>query len=135
LDSLDVLLDQEGVEVDPRSRREGDTPLHSAARLSAEDGEEAGAEDIVKMLLEAGADPRYADSLRCIIDSRIRNKGGLKPIDIVSPGQTALKQVLKKAELRCVLGNDIVSGSSPATSALIIDDDDDEGGNSASDEE
>jgi uncharacterized protein len=58
LDCLDVLLDQEGVEVDPRSRMEGDTPLHSAARLSSEDGSEDEAREIIEMLLEAGADPR-----------------------------------------------------------------------------
>lgn len=56
---LDVLLDQEGVEVDPVNRMEGDTPLHSAARLSAQ-GDEEGAQAVVEMLLEAGADPRYS---------------------------------------------------------------------------
>lgn len=59
LDCLDVLLDQEGVEVDPRNRMEGDTPLHSAARLSGEKGAEDEATAIIEMLLEAGADPRY----------------------------------------------------------------------------
>lgn len=59
LDCLDVLLDQEGVEVDPRNRMEGDTPLHSAARLSAGNGSEDEAREIIEMLLEAGADPRY----------------------------------------------------------------------------
>jgi ankyrin repeat protein len=59
---LDVLLDQEGVEVDPVNRMEGDTPLHSAARLSAE-GDEEGAQAVVEMLLEAGADPRYLPPL------------------------------------------------------------------------
>jgi uncharacterized protein len=58
LDCLDVLLDQEGVEVDPRNRMEGDTPLHSAARLSSEGGSEDEARAIIEMLLEAGADPR-----------------------------------------------------------------------------
>jgi uncharacterized protein len=59
LETLDVILDQEGVEVEPRSRREGDTPLHSAARLGSNDGEEAVAVEVAEMLLEAGADPRY----------------------------------------------------------------------------
>jgi ankyrin repeat protein len=59
LDCLDLLLDQEGVEVDPKNRMEGDTPLHSAARLSTEEGAEGEAEAIISMLLEAGADPRY----------------------------------------------------------------------------
>jgi uncharacterized protein len=59
LDSLDVLLDQEGVEVDPRNRMEGDTPLHAAARLSAEDNDEGAATETIEMLLDAGADARY----------------------------------------------------------------------------
>jgi uncharacterized protein len=59
LDCLDVLLDQEGVEVDPRNRMEGDTPLHCAARLSTEDGADEEAKAVVEMLLEAGADPRF----------------------------------------------------------------------------
>jgi len=59
LDCLDLLLDQEGVEVDPRNRMEGDTPLHSAARLSSQDGAEDDARAIIEMLLEAGSDPRY----------------------------------------------------------------------------
>jgi uncharacterized protein len=58
LECLDILLDQEGVEVDPRNRMEGDTPLHSAARLSTEEGAEEEAEEVITMLLEAGADPR-----------------------------------------------------------------------------
>jgi ankyrin repeat protein len=59
LDCLDLLLDQEGVEVDPVNRMERDTPLHSAARLSTEDGAEDEAKEVIEMLLEAGADPRY----------------------------------------------------------------------------
>jgi len=59
LDCLDLLLDQEGVEVDPVNRMEGDTPLHSAARLSTEQGAEEEAKEVIEMLLEAGADPRY----------------------------------------------------------------------------
>ena len=56
-----MLLDQEGVEVDPLDRLEKDTPLHKAVRfvngLAKEDWE-AGA-SIVELLLDAGADPRY----------------------------------------------------------------------------
>ena len=45
---------------------EGDTPLHSAARLSAQriDAEE-DAKAVVEMLLEAGADPRYSSPPLC----------------------------------------------------------------------
>jgi len=59
LDCLDFLLDQDGVEVDPHNRMEGDTPLHSAARLSTEEGAEEEAKAVIEMLLEAGADPRF----------------------------------------------------------------------------
>lgn len=57
---LDVLLDQEGLEVDPVDRLEGDTPLHKAVRFTnglSKDSWEAG-KAIVELLLDAGADPR-----------------------------------------------------------------------------
>jgi hypothetical protein len=58
---LDLLLDQEGLEVDPLDRLEGDTPLHKAVRfvneLSKNDWE-AGL-SVVELLTDAGADPRY----------------------------------------------------------------------------
>ena len=60
-DVLDMLLDQEGVEVDPLDRLEKDTPLHKAVRFVnglAKEEWEAGA-SIVELLLDAGADPRY----------------------------------------------------------------------------
>ncbi len=57
---LDILLDQEGLEVDPRDRLEEDTPLHKSVRfvngLSREEWENGKA--IVELLLDAGADPR-----------------------------------------------------------------------------
>lgn len=60
---LDLLLDQEGLEVDPIDRLEADTPLHKAVRfvngLSRTDWE-AGS-SIVELLLDAGADPRSVD--------------------------------------------------------------------------
>lgn len=60
-DVLDLLLDQEGLEVDPIDRLEADTPLHKAVRfvngLSRSEWE-AGS-SIVELLLDAGADPRY----------------------------------------------------------------------------
>ncbi len=61
-DVLDTLLDQEGLEVDPVDRLEGDTPLHKAVRFVNELAKtewEAGG-SIVELLLDAGADPRYA---------------------------------------------------------------------------
>lgn len=57
---LDLLLDQEGLEVDPIDRLEADTPLHKAVRfvngLSKPDWEVGSS--LVELLLDAGADPR-----------------------------------------------------------------------------
>ncbi|KAK6497110.1 hypothetical protein TWF506_004585 [Arthrobotrys conoides] len=54
---LDMLLDQEGLEVDPTSLMEGDTPLHVAAHYTSEDHEVGGY--LIHLLVDAGADPRY----------------------------------------------------------------------------
>jgi ankyrin repeat protein len=54
---LDELLDQEGLEVDPVNKMEGDTPLHKAVALARTE-KKLGLE-VVKLLVEAGADPRY----------------------------------------------------------------------------
>lgn len=58
---LDLVLDQEGVEIDGTERREGDTCLHKAVRytnsLSKDNWEEGKA--IVEILVDAGCDPRY----------------------------------------------------------------------------
>ena len=60
-----MLLDQEGLEVDPVDRLEGDTPLHKSVRytngLSRLDWE-AG-KSIVELLLDAGGDPRSVTRL------------------------------------------------------------------------
>lgn len=57
---LDLLLDQEGVEIDGQERREGDTCLHKAVRfvnsLGAEEWKEG--EAIVEILVDAGCDPK-----------------------------------------------------------------------------
>lgn len=65
---LDMLLDQEGLEVDPLDRMEKDTPLHKAVRwvneLDRRQREELGEErvkGVVEILVDAGCDPRYVD--------------------------------------------------------------------------
>ncbi|KAJ9637192.1 hypothetical protein H2199_007478 [Coniosporium tulheliwenetii] len=68
-DVLDLLLDQEGLEIDELDRLERDTPLHKAVRfVNGLDKEEWGeGHAVVEILLDAGCDPR------------IRNKAKLKP--------------------------------------------------------
>ena len=57
---LDIILDQEGVEIDGQERREGDTCLHKAVRyansLDTADWEHGKA--VVDILVDAGCDPR-----------------------------------------------------------------------------
>ncbi|WPG98509.1 Hypothetical protein R9X50_00130000 [Acrodontium crateriforme] len=100
-DVLDSILDQEGVEIDARESRDGDTCLHRAVRfcnsaggVTGEDGERGRA--CVEILVDAGCDPR------------IRNKAKLRPIDLVDPRNKELRSILQKAEFAMMAGNDVV---------------------------
>jgi hypothetical protein len=42
------------------------------------------------------------------VEGRIRNKGKLRPIDLVDPRNTELRAVLQKAELAMLAGDDVV---------------------------
>jgi ankyrin repeat protein len=59
-DVLDIILDQEGVEIDGHEKREGDTALHCAVRhcngLDKSEWDEGRA--VVDILIDAGCDPR-----------------------------------------------------------------------------
>jgi uncharacterized protein len=57
---LDLLLDQEGLEIDELDRMEKDTPLHKAVRFTNElDTKEWDVgRQVVDILLDAGCDPR-----------------------------------------------------------------------------
>lgn len=57
MEVLDHLLDQEGLEVDPINRMEQETPLHKAVQYANKE-KEHGVE-VVEMLIDAGADPRF----------------------------------------------------------------------------
>ncbi|KAF2757878.1 ankyrin repeat protein-like protein [Pseudovirgaria hyperparasitica] len=109
---LDILLDQEGLEIDEIDRMEQDTPLHKAVRyvnsLAPKQWEEG--QSVVDILIDAGCDPR------------IRNKAKLKPFELVDPRNDALRTSLQKAEYAMNVGNDVVA-----------DDDDDGPTGSASD--
>jgi uncharacterized protein len=57
---LDMILDQEGVEIDHQEKRDGDTCLHKAVRYCSgllQDQWEVG-RAVVDILLDAGCDPR-----------------------------------------------------------------------------
>ncbi|KAL9098675.1 MAG: hypothetical protein Q9163_005711 [Psora crenata] len=88
-DTLDLLLDQAGVEVDPVDRLDWDTPLHKAVMYinGLSKAERDGAVALVQLLLDAGADPR------------VRNRAEMTPLQLVDPNNDALKEVLRAAEI------------------------------------
>ncbi|KAJ5723115.1 hypothetical protein N7488_001150 [Penicillium malachiteum] len=83
-DVMDALFDIQYFECDPLTRMDKDTPLHIAVRFANEKDAELG-EEMVKMMCEAGCDPR------------VRNKHGQKPADLVF-NKPEIKQALQKAE-------------------------------------
>jgi hypothetical protein len=96
---IDMLLDQPGFECDPVNRVEGDTPLHSAVRwINSEPPEQREfGNALVEMMLEAGSNPR------------IKNKGGLTPLQLVDPRNEGLKEVIRKHEYAALNAGDFVS--------------------------
>ncbi|EPS39602.1 hypothetical protein H072_6617 [Dactylellina haptotyla CBS 200.50] len=82
---LDALLDQEGLEVDPISRMDEETPLHFAARYTGTDAEVGS--HMVELLVEAGADPR------------LKSRGKQKPVDLVDPRCEKVRESLNEAEV------------------------------------
>ncbi|EER26405.1 hypothetical protein D8B26_003220 [Coccidioides posadasii str. Silveira] len=84
-DAMDWLFDVEGFECDPQNRIEKDTPLHLAVRYANEKDIKLGLA-MVKMMLEAGCDPR------------VRNKAGKKPVDFTIPQYKEVKLALQRAE-------------------------------------
>ena len=81
---MDYLFDIQHFECDPLTRVDQDTPLHTAVRYANEKDKELGLE-MVKMMCEAGCDPR------------VRNKHGQKPIDLVYDNKE-LKAALQQIE-------------------------------------
>ena len=97
---LDALLDVEGLECDPIYAREGDTPLHAAIRAVNQAGDEEDKEEAtacVDMLVDAGC------------DLKIKNKGGMRPVDLVDPRNEELKASLRNAQWTAMAGTDIVN--------------------------
>ncbi|EYE99374.1 ankyrin repeat-containing protein ANK1 [Aspergillus ruber CBS 135680] len=98
-DTMDSLFDIQYFECDPLTRRDQDTPLHTAVRYANEKEAEMGTE-MIKMMCEAGCDPR------------VRNKAGQKPIELVYNNQEA-RAALQQAEYILVEGlrDDAETGS------------------------
>ncbi|KAF1842995.1 ankyrin repeat protein-like protein [Cucurbitaria berberidis CBS 394.84] len=111
---LDILLDQEGLEIDEIDRMEKDTPLHKAVRyvnsLDKSDWASAG-HHIVDILLDAGCDPR------------IRNKAKLKPVELVDPRNTELRSMLQKGEFAMQAGGDVVEDDDDGPTGSASDSD------------
>lgn len=84
-DVMNELLDIEFLECDPLTRRDKETPLHTAVRYANERELELG-EAMIKMLVEAGADPRIKDG------------HGRKPADVCTPKAEAARAVLRQEE-------------------------------------
>lgn len=88
-----MLLDQPGFECDPLTRRDADTPLHSAVRYINSLTESAPltpaistfSHDLIGMMIEAGSDPR------------LKNKANLTPYQLVDPRNEKLRQQLQDA--------------------------------------
>ena len=113
-DVMDELLNIKGLECDPLTRREKETPIHCAVRYANEREVELGAA-MAKMLIDAGGDPRVKDKL------------GRKPAQVCTPRTEELRDMLGKEEY--VL-NEGLKG------ADVVQEDDDEGPTgSASDSE
>ena len=95
---LDLLLDQEGLEIDELDRLERDTPLHKAIRYvnSLDKSDWEHGHSVVDILLDAGCDPR------------IRNAAKLKAVDLADPRNEELRGLLRKAEFNVMAGNDVV---------------------------
>lgn len=84
-DVMDSLLDIEMLECDPLTRRDKETPLHCAVKYANEREIELG-EAMVKMLTEAGGDPRVKDA------------HGRKPAELCTPRAEAVRTLLREQE-------------------------------------
>ncbi|CAG8898299.1 unnamed protein product [Penicillium egyptiacum] len=83
-DTMDALFDIQFFECDPLTRLDKDTPLHIAVRYANDKDAELG-EAMVKMMCEAGCDPR------------VRNKHGQKPAELVF-NNNEIKKTLQQTE-------------------------------------
>ncbi|KAJ5944811.1 hypothetical protein N7516_004979 [Penicillium verrucosum] len=83
-DTMDALFDIQFFECDPLTRLDKDTPLHIAVRYANDKDAELG-EAMIKMMCEAGCDPR------------VRNMHGQKPAELVF-NNNEIKKTLQQTE-------------------------------------
>ncbi|KAJ2957444.1 hypothetical protein NQZ79_g6873 [Umbelopsis isabellina] len=91
LNCLEKLVNHDDIDLDIKNTVEGDTPLHKAV-VYDEDPEIAIA--IVELLLEAEADPR------------IQNRNQLTPLQLVSPQNQEMKDLINSAVVAYQVGDD-----------------------------
>lgn len=122
---IDTLLDQPGFECDPINRADGDTPLHCAIRWinSEPTAQREFGNALVEMMLEAGS------------SARVRNKGGLTPLQLVDPGNEELREVIRRHEYASLNAGDFVSVGDVSVSKGQKEEEESEGEFSGSDEE
>lgn len=119
---IDIVLDIEGVEIDPLNR-EGDTPLHLAVKYAIDEPEHGYF--VIDNMLDAGSDPR------------IKDKHNLRPVDYVNSDNTKLKELLESAEYAASMEiaeqEQLEQFNESEAGKEADDDDDDEGSASDSD--
>ena len=93
-----MLLDQSEFECDPLNRAEGDTPLHTVIRwINSEPvAQRPFGNALVAMMLEAGS------------NARVRNRGRLTPLQLVSPDNTGLRELIQQHEYAAMNAGDFV---------------------------
>ncbi|KAG9303600.1 hypothetical protein G9A89_018496 [Geosiphon pyriformis] len=84
LTAIQLLLQQPNIKLDLQNRLERDTPLHKAVQYL---DDPSVALEIVKLLIDAGADPT------------IQNKNRQRPENLVHPGNQELKKLLQQASM------------------------------------
>ncbi|RDA84577.1 hypothetical protein CP532_1105 [Ophiocordyceps camponoti-leonardi (nom. inval.)] len=99
---IDLLLDQPNFECDPINRLQGDTPLHTAIRWLNDEppAQRPFGRALVEMMLEAGSSPR------------VKNKGGLTPLQLIDPSNAELRELVLQSEFASQNAGDFVNVSS-----------------------
>lgn len=112
LEVLDYLLDQEGVEIDPKDRLQSDTPLHRAVQFAAGPGNAAAGKQIVELLIECGAQPDP------------RNKSNKRPIDLATQyGLSEIVNSLRGAQYAAELARE-AAGDGDGGDGVVDEDED-----------